>query len=108
MDTKARYQAATAKYFASNPGATVEIESVSETMLEHCGITKDEYRTQQRHVIFANAAKARGFEVDEFVIRLMAESPEQAHEWRQQSQRRVAEILGIPWDEYKQLNRITE
>ena len=108
MDTKSRYEAANAKYFASNPRAAAEIESVSAKMLEHCGITMEEYREQQRYVVFAKAAKALGLEVGEFVIHLIAESPEQAHAWRLEGQRRVAEALGIPWDEYKQLNRVTE
>lgn len=68
----------------------------------------EEYREQRRYVVFAQAAKAHGLEVDEFVINLVAESPEQAHAWRLEGQRRTAEVLGIPWDEYKQLNRITE
>lgn len=68
----------------------------------------EEYREQQRYVVFAQAAKAHSLEVDEFVIHLVAESPEQAHAWRLEGQRRIAEALGIPWDEYKQLNRITE
>lgn len=108
MDTKSRYQAAHSKYFARNPRASAEIESVSATMLEHLGITMEEYREQQRYVIFSQAAKAHGLDVHEFVIHLMAESPEQAHGWRLEGQRRVAESLGIPWDDYKQLNRITE
>lgn len=108
MDTNSRYQAAHAKYFASNPRAAAEIDSVSVKMLEPCGITIEEYREQQRYVVFAKAAKAHGLEVDEFVIRLIADSPEQAHAWRLEGQRRVAEALGIPWDEYKQFNRVAE
>lgn len=108
MNTENRYQAAHAKYFASNPRAAAEIESVSVKMLEHCGISMEEYREQQHYVVFAQAAKAHGLDVHEFVIHLMAESPEQAHGWRLEGQRRVAESLSIPWDEYKQLNRITE
>jgi len=108
MDNKSRYKAAHAKYFASNPCATAELESVSAKMLEHCGITMDEYREQQRYVIFENAAKAHGLSTSEFVIKLMAESAEQAHEWRLEGHRRTAKTLGMSWDEYKQLNRITE
>ncbi len=71
-------------------------------------MTVDEYHEQQRLMVFAEAARSRGLEVDEFVIRLVAESPEQANEWRLEQHRKVAEALGIDWAEYKQLNRIAE
>lgn len=108
MNIENRYSAARDKFFAENPRALTEIESVRPSIIEACGMTVDEYRQQQRCVVFAEAAKSRGLEVDEFVIRLVAESPEQAQAWRLDRQRQIATVLGIDWDEYKQLNRITE
>jgi hypothetical protein len=108
MSIENRYSAARDKFFAENPRALTEIESVSAGVIEACGMTIDEYRQQQRCVVFADAAKTRGLEVDEFVIRLIAESPEQAQEWRLDRHRKVAKVLGIEWDEYKQMNGITE
>ena len=94
------------KFFAQNPRALTEIEAVKPAVIEACGMTVDEYREQQRLIVFAEAAKSRGLEVDEFVIRLIAESPEQANEWRLDQHRKIAAALGIDWDEYKQMNRI--
>ena len=108
MNIENRYDAARDKFFAENPRALAQIESVKPAVIEACGMTVDQYREQQRCVVFADAARSRGLEVDEFVIRLVAESPEQAQEWRLGRQRKVAQALGIEWDEYKQLNRITE
>lgn len=106
MSIENRYSAARDKFFAENPCSLTQIESVTPAVIEACGITVDEYREQQRLVIFAEAARSRGLEVDEFVIRLVAESPEQAYEWRLDQHRKIAAVLGIDWDEYKQLNRI--
>jgi len=106
MTIEKRYSAARDKFFADNPHAITQIESVKPAVIEACGMTVDEYREQQRHVVFAEAARNRGIEVDEFVIRLVAESPEQANEWRFDRHRKIATALGIDWDEYKQLNRI--
>lgn len=108
MTTENRYSAARDKYFAENPNALRQIESVSASVIEAVGMTVAEYRDQQRCVVFADAAKTRGIEVDEFVIRLMAESPEQANTWRLDRHREMANTLGIPWEEYKALNRISE
>jgi hypothetical protein len=108
MSISNRYQAAHDKYFASNPRAAAEIESVNVKMLENLGITMEEWRKTQRYFVFAKAAEAQGLEVDDFVIHLMAESLEQAHAWRLERHRKMAETLSIPWDEYKQLNRISD
>lgn len=106
MNIENRYHAARDKFFAENPRALTQIDSVKPAVIEACGMTVDEYREQQRLVVFAEAARRRGLEVDEFVIRLVAESPEQANEWRLDQHRKIATALGIDWDEYKQLNRI--
>jgi len=108
MSIENRYSAARDKFFAENPQALTGIESVRAEIIAACGMTVDEYRQQKRYVVFAEAAQTRGLEVDEFVIRLMADSPEQAQAWRLERQRKVADALGMDWDEYKQLNGITE
>lgn len=108
MKIENRYSVARDRFFNENPQALSEIESVNHRLVEASGITVDQYRDQQRSVVFAEAARQRGLEVDEFVIQLVAESPEQAKEWRLDRQRKIADVLGIDWDEYKQLNRIVE
>jgi hypothetical protein len=102
-----RYAAAHEKYFAENPyELDREMDAVRPKVLEACGITVDEYRQQQRYALFAQAAESHGLDLDEFVISLVAESPEQAHEWRITSHRKVADSLGIDWAEYLAMNRI--
>ncbi|MBV1813455.1 hypothetical protein KTT58_11970 [Pseudomonas viridiflava] len=108
MSMSKRYRAAHDKYFANNPRAVAEIESVNLKMLENIGVTLEEWRINQRYLAFAKAAEAYGLEVDEFVIRLVAESPEQAQAWRLERHRKTADNLGISWDDYKQLNYIPD
>lgn len=108
MNIQERYAAARDKFFTENPRALTEIESISRTVIEAGGSSVEEYREHQRSVVFAEAAKRRGIEVDEYVIQLVSESPAQAREWRLERQREIAESIGMEWDEYKQLNRITD
>lgn len=108
MNIQERYAAARDKFFTENPRALTEIESISGTVIEAGGSSVEEYLERQRSLVFAGAAKLRGIEVDEFVIQLMSESPEQAKEWRLDRQRKIAESIGMEWDEYKQLNRIAD
>jgi uncharacterized protein with von Willebrand factor type A (vWA) domain len=104
-----RYDAAHEKYFAENPHILDrQMDAVSSKVIEACGITVEEYRQQQRYELFAKAARAHGLELDEFVIHLVAESPEQAHEWRITSHRQTADSLGIPWPDFNAMNRIEE
>ncbi|WP_137162130.1 DUF6388 family protein [Pseudomonas asiatica] len=103
-----RYDAARNKFFAENPQAMKQIEAVSAGVIEACGMTVEEYRQVQRVRVFAEAAERRGIELDEFVIQLVAESPQQAQEWRIQRHRQMADALGIDWPEYKALNRLCE
>lgn len=104
-----RYAAAHEKYFAENPHELDrQMDAVSTRVIEACGITVDEYRQQQRYVLFSQAAEGHGLDLDEFVIHLVAESPEQAHEWRITSHRKMAVSLGIDWADYKAMNRIAE
>ncbi|WP_197675307.1 DUF6388 family protein [Pseudomonas viridiflava] len=103
-------------FLLKNPHALTQIESVTPAVIVACGISVDEYREQQRIVVFAEAARSCGLEVDEFVIglvaespsRRVAESPEQANEWRLDRHCKIADAFGIDWDEYKQLNRMVE
>lgn len=108
MDIKERYSVARDKYFTMNPQAAHEINSVSKAVIEAAGMGVDEYREQARAAAFVKAAEARDIEVDEFVIQLVADSPEQAQTWRMDRHRKIARTLGIEWDDYKQLNRIAE
>lgn len=106
MNIENRYKAARERFFAENPRALTQIESVKPAVIEACGMTVDQYREQQCLVVFAEAARVRGLGVDEFVIRLVSESPEQANEWRLDHHLKIAAALGIDWDEYKRLNSI--
>lgn len=108
MSMSNRYKLAHEKYFASNTKEVADIESVNLKMLENLGITLEEWCTNQRYLAFAKAAEAHGMREDEFVIHLVAESPQQAHAWRLENHRRIADALGIPWDEYLQLNGLSE
>lgn len=109
MTSKDRYNAARSKYLAQNPEVSRQIDVViaeSRAAITAVGSTVEEVRQLRQIEAFAAEAKARGFETHEFVIRLMADSPEQAQEWRLERHRQIADSLGMDWADYKELNRI--
>lgn len=103
-----RYHAAREEFFAQHPEILAEIESIDVSVIEACGVTVEDYRRQQRYAAFSKAAERRRLDLDEFVILLVSESPQQAHEWRLKSHRRMAEVLGVDWADYKTMNRLKE
>lgn len=107
MSIDDRYQRALEIFFAENQHL-LRVEPAHPTDLEALGITPLEYEQHKRDEIFSQAAKDRQIEVSELVIRLAAESPEQAHSWRIDIHRRTAEALGIEWTEYKIINHTEE
>ncbi|WP_252090664.1 DUF6388 family protein [Pseudomonas sp. MWU13-3659] len=103
-----RYDAARDKFFADNPHALAQVELVNPRVIEACGVTVEEFQKIKRIEIFAQAAQQRGLDLDEFVIHLVADSPQQAQEWRLKRHHEFAEALGMDWEEYKKVNRIVE
>lgn len=103
-----RYNVARDRYFRENREARDELESLSAVDSDSIGCAREETLERHRREIFSRAAQAHDLEMDEFVIRLTAESPEQARAWRLDRHRHVANILGIEWDSYKTLNAIIE
>jgi hypothetical protein len=109
MDIKSRYNAASAKYFAQNPAVSREIESdIAATLaeIEAIGSTVEQERELRQMKVFGAEAKARGLDIHELVIGLMADSPEQALEWHLEHHRQIADALGMDWGQYKALNLI--
>lgn len=103
-----RYAAAHEKFFAEHPETQAEVESADVREVEALGVTMEQYWQQKRYEVFSKAARRRGLDLDEFVIWLVADSPQQAHEWCLRSHRRMADALGIEWNEYREMNRIFE
>ncbi|MGE8046006.1 DUF6388 family protein [Pseudomonas monteilii] len=108
MNAPDRYKAARVRFFNENPWAVARSEQIDVAVTEACGITVEDQREQQRMEIFAKAAESRGIDVDEFVIQLVATSPQQAHEWRIEDHKHRADVLGIDWEHFKRMNGITE
>lgn len=103
-----RYEAAQERFFLDHPEAQAEVELVDVREIEALGVTMEDYCQQRRYEVFSKTAKRRGLDLDEFVIWLVAESPQQAQEWRLRRHRQLADALGIEWSEYRKLNHITE
>lgn len=91
--TDARQQLAHERYLAANPQLAEEIRDLDA-------------REQQQQIAWAfeDAAQEKGLEPWEYVLELVADSPEALAEMRQQVHMEVADALGMSWDDYRQLN----
>lgn len=106
MSFKEHLQEARAKFFTQNPELAADIDQVSPSVIEACGITVDDYRRQKRMEIYANAQVASGRDPFAFCAKILGAPAELEQEWRLENHRSTAEALGMDWDEYKKLNRL--
>jgi hypothetical protein len=109
MDLESRYNAASAKYFAQNAAVSREIEAAIAANLadiQAVGCTVEQERELRQMEAFAAEAVARGLDIHELVIRLLADSPEQAQKWHLEHHRQIADSLGMDGKQYKALNLI--
>ncbi|MBA1243446.1 DUF6388 family protein [Pseudomonas japonica] len=92
---EARQQLACDRYLAAHPELAEEIRELDS-------------REQQQQVLWAmeDAAGDLGLEPWEYVLELIADSPEALAAMREEVHREVAEALGMGWEEYRQLNEL--
>jgi hypothetical protein len=93
--TDARQQLACDRYLAANPQLAEEIQGLSA-------------REQQQQVAWAleDTAQSKGLEPWEYVLELVADSPEALATMREEVHQQVAEALGMSWADYRELNGI--
>lgn len=93
--TDARQQLAYDRYLAANPELAQDIQALDA-------------REQQQQVqwAFEDAAQSKGLEPWEYVLELVADSPEALAAMREEVHREVAEALGMSWEDYRELNGV--
>ena len=92
---EARQALALQRFAEQNPQLLEEIRELDERE-----------QAQQIAWAFEDPADELGVQPWEYVLQLIAESPEQLQAMRLETHREVAEALGLEWEEYCQFNDI--
>ncbi|WP_268800556.1 DUF6388 family protein [Pseudomonas huanghezhanensis] len=89
--------AALSKYIVTNPGLQTQIQTLSP-------------EEQKKQILweFEDEAESRGIEPWELALEFIAETPEQREEMFLAAHQQAAEVLGVDWDEYRELNGLRD
>jgi hypothetical protein len=99
-----RHQAALDRFLDEHPTLKTELDNLNPLAARAAGLGIEEYRAERLHEAFEEAADALGFFAWELTLQLTAATPEEFQAQRLEVHREVAEMAGMPWDEYVQLN----
>lgn len=93
---ESRNEVALAKFAEQHPELLDEIKALSP-----------HEQQQQIQWAFEDEAQTQGVEVWELTLQLVAQTPEELHAMRLEVHQEVAEALGMPWQEYCELNELS-
>lgn len=103
-----RHQAALERFLEARPQLQTELDSLNPLAARAAGLSITEYRAERLHEAFEEAADAQGIFAWELTLQLTAATPEEFQTQRLEVHREVAEMAGMPWDEYLQLNGLKD
>jgi len=99
-----RHQAALDTFLASEPALRESLDHLNPLAAQAAGLTLGQYRAQQLHEAFEAHAQALGLFAWELTLQLTASTPQEFQAQRLEVHREVAEMAGMDWAEYCELN----
>lgn len=103
-----RHQAALDRFLETHPELQAELDGLNPLAARAAGVSIDEYRAERLHEAFEQAADEQGIFAWELTLKLTADTPEDFRAQRLEVHREVAEMAGMPWEEYLQLNGLKD
>lgn len=99
-----RHQAALERFVQERPALQEELDHLNPLAARAAGQTPQQYRDEYLHQVFEEYADSQGLFAWELTLQLTAVTPEEFHAQRLEVHREVAEMAGMPWDEYARLH----
>ncbi|MBD8601531.1 MULTISPECIES: DUF6388 family protein [unclassified Pseudomonas] len=103
-----RHQAALDRFLEARPELQTELDTLNPLAARAAGLSVTEYRAERLHEAFEEFADAQGMFAWELTLQLTAATPQEFETQRLEVHKEVAEMAGMPWDEYMQLNGLKE
>ena len=103
-----RHQAALDRFLKEHAELQTELDGLNPLAARAAGLSIAEYRAERLHEAFEEAADAQGLFAWELTLRLTAATPDEFKAQRLEVHKEVAEMAGMPWDEYMQLHGLHE
>ncbi|MCS3469175.1 hypothetical protein M2401_002913 [Pseudomonas sp. JUb42] len=98
------HQRALALFLADRPALQETLDHLNPLAAQAAGLTQQQYREERLHEAFEEEAQRLGLFAWELTLQLTTESPQHFEAQRLEVHKEVAEMAGMEWAEYCELN----
>lgn len=99
-----RHQTALDRFLAERPALAAELDSLNPLEAQAAGVPLKEWRAERLNEAYEEEAQRLGFFAWELTLQLTAASPEEFEAQRREVHKEVAEMAGMQWLEYCEMN----
>lgn len=100
------HQLALETFLAQRPELQQELDKLNPLAAQAAGLTKEQYREERLHEAFEAQAELQGLFAWELTLQLTAASPEEYESQRREVHKEVAQMAGMDWVKYCELNKL--
>lgn len=102
--TEQQHERALEKFLDARPDLRVELDNLNPLLAQAKGETAAQYRAERLHEAFEAEAEHQGLFAWELTLHLTATSPQDYENQRMEVHKEVAQMAGMEWAEYCELN----
>lgn len=102
--TEQQHERALEKFLDARPDLRVELDNLNPLLARAKGETAAQYRAERLHEAFEAEAEHQGLFAWELTLQLTANSPQDYENQRMEVHKEVAQMAGMEWAEYCELN----
>ncbi|MCQ6255472.1 DUF6388 family protein [Pseudomonas sp. Q11] len=102
--TEQQHERALEKFLDERPDLRVELDNLNPLLAQAKGETAAQYRAERLHEAFEAEAERQGLFAWELTLQLTATSPQDYENQRMEVHKEVAQMAGMEWAEYCELN----
>ncbi|MBD0703954.1 MULTISPECIES: DUF6388 family protein [Pseudomonas] len=102
--TEQQHERALEKFLDARPDLRVELDNLNPLLAQAKGETAAQYRAERLHEAFEAEAEHQGLFAWELTLQLTATSPQDYENQRMEVHKEVAQMAGMEWAEYCELN----
>lgn len=102
--TEQQHERALEKFLDEHPELRVELDNLNPLLAQAKGETAAQYRAERLHEAFEAEAEHQGLFAWELTLQLTAASPQDYESQRMEVHKEVAQMAGMEWAEYCELN----
>lgn len=102
--TEQQHERALEKFLDARPDLRIELDNLNPLLAQAKGETAAQYRAERLHEAFEAEAEHQGLFAWELTLQLTATSPQDYENQRMEVHKEVAQMAGMEWAEYCELN----